>query len=137
MNEKNYADSFKRFLLRQERTYETALAELKAGKRTGPWTVCFFPRLRDPETDSRKAHVFGLIDVDHARAYLSYPILGPRLRECCSALLSNTEKSAVDIFGKRNAKRVYDSIKLFSLAAGDGSVFHKVIEQFFSYDFDK
>jgi uncharacterized protein (DUF1810 family) len=73
--------SLDRFLQAQEKTYAGALAELKAGKKTGHWIWWIFPQLRGLGT-SHNSTYYGLADEAEARAYLEHPILGARYREC-------------------------------------------------------
>jgi uncharacterized protein (DUF1810 family) len=70
-----------RFIQAQEQTYAGALAELKAGKKTGHWIWWIFPQLRGLGT-SHNSTYYGLADEDEARAYFEHPLLGARFREC-------------------------------------------------------
>jgi uncharacterized protein (DUF1810 family) len=65
--------------------FATALAELRAGRKTSHWIWYVFPQLaglgRLPT-----ARRFGLADVDEAAAYLRDPVLGTRLAEAVAAV---------------------------------------------------
>lgn len=73
--------SLERFVQAQEKTYAGALAELKAGEKTGHWIWWIFPQLRGLGS-SHNSTFYGLADEAEARAYLEHPILGARYRDC-------------------------------------------------------
>jgi len=79
------AMSLERFVQAQEKTYARALAELKAGEKTGHWIWWIFPQLRGLGT-SHNSTYYGLADEAEAKAYLQHPILGARYRECVAAI---------------------------------------------------
>jgi hypothetical protein len=60
--------SLERFVQAQEKTYAGALAELKAGKKTGHWIWWIFPQLRGLGT-SHNSTYYGLADEAEAQAY--------------------------------------------------------------------
>jgi uncharacterized protein (DUF1810 family) len=80
--------SLERFIQAQEKTYAGALAELKAGKKTGHWIWWIFPQLRGLGT-SHNSTYYGLADEDEALAYLQHPVLGMRYRECVATAHSH------------------------------------------------
>ena len=75
--------SLERVVQAQEKggSYERALAELKAGRKTGHWIWWIFPQLRGLGTSERSIF-YGLDDESEAMAYLEHPVLGSRYREC-------------------------------------------------------
>ena len=77
--------SLERFLKAQEKTYAEALAELKAGRKTGHWIWWVFPQLRGLGT-SEYSVFYGLTDQAEAKAYLEHPVLGARYRECVAVV---------------------------------------------------
>ena len=124
-----------RFLRRQESVYENALRELKAGKQQMQYLLFIFPRLRGL-AGSRKSFVYGLRDLNEAKVYLEHPILGPRLHECCEAILTHNDKTVEELFGETHASNLQSSMTLFSLVSGENSIFQKVLEQFFDGEAD-
>ena len=125
------SDSLGRFVRRQSVIYNRALHELETGEKTGFWMPYIFPQLRSM-AKNRKMFVFGLTDVAEARMYCNHPLLGHRLRVCCKALLKHTDKTATDIFGDADSAKLHSSITVFASVSEEGSVFHRVLEQFFS-----
>jgi len=77
--------SLERFVEAQEKSYAGALAELKAGWKTGHWIWWIFPQLRGLGT-SHNSTFYGLAGESEARAYLQHLILGVRYRECVRIL---------------------------------------------------
>jgi uncharacterized protein (DUF1810 family) len=75
------AMSLERFVQAQEKTYAGALAELKAGEKTGHWIWWIFPQLKGLGT-SHNSTFYGIADEAEALAYLQHPVLGVRYREC-------------------------------------------------------
>jgi uncharacterized protein (DUF1810 family) len=87
--------SLDRFIQAQEKTYAGALAELKAGKKTGHWIWWIFPQLRGLGT-SHNSTYYGLADEAEARAYLEHPVLGARYRECFAVVHGHLCQGRVD-----------------------------------------
>lgn len=75
--------SLDRFLQAQEKygSYARALAELKAGQKTGHWIWWVFPQLKGLGT-SHNSVFYGLDDDAEAKAYLQHPVLGQRYCDC-------------------------------------------------------
>ena len=75
--------SLDRFVQAQEKggSYERALAELKAGEKTGHWIWWIFPQLKGLGT-SHNSNFYGLADEAEAWAFIQHPVLGARYREC-------------------------------------------------------
>ena len=73
--------SLERFVQAQEKTYAGALAELKAGRKTGHWIWWIFPQLRGLGS-SHNSTFYGLADEAEAQAYIQHSVLGERYREC-------------------------------------------------------
>lgn len=135
MNTKTY-EYLDRFLNKQKHIYETALEELKRGKKESHWMWYIFPQLRGLG-ESNISFIYGIISIKEAKEYLSNPILRARLDECCNALLLHKDKTAVDILGDIDAIKLQSSMTLFALISDEGSVFHQVLNQFFDGELDK
>jgi uncharacterized protein (DUF1810 family) len=109
-----------RFIDAQDRVYETALAELRAGSKQSHWMWFIFPQLRGLGL-SPIAHLYGLVSLDEARAYLHHPLLGARLHQCVDALAPwATRRSAEQIFGAVDAVKLRSSLTLFDKIEPNG-----------------
>jgi uncharacterized protein (DUF1810 family) len=114
----------------QGRTYEAALAELRAGRKTSHWMWFVFPQIaglgRSPI--SRR---FAISSPEEARAYLAHPVLGPRLIESARTLIEPATDSAEEVFGGIDALKLRSSMTLFARVDPDEPVFAHVLDRYF------
>jgi uncharacterized protein (DUF1810 family) len=92
------------------------------------WYV--FPQI-DGLGFSAMSQRYAIKDLDEARAYLSHPILGPRLLTCAESLLSLKNKSADEIFGYPDTMKLRSCATLFATVSPSGSVFHQLLNKYF------
>ena len=119
-----------RFVQAQEPVFDTALAELKAGRKQSHWMWFVFPQLRGLGFSSM-AQRYGIGSLDEARAYLAHPVLGPRLRLCTRTVLEVEGRSLNAILGSPDDMKFRSSMTLFTLAAGDeDSVFREALDHY-------
>ena len=118
-----------RFVTAQEQTYDTALAELRRGRKTSHWMWFVFPQVAGLGR-SAMAQRYAISGLDEARAYLAHPVLGPRLLECARALTALEGRSAQQVFGSIDAVKLRSSMTLFAAAAPEEPVFGEVLERF-------
>jgi uncharacterized protein (DUF1810 family) len=111
-------------------TFAQALAELRAGRKTSHWMWFVFPQVAGLGR-SAVARTYALSGLAEASVYLAHPVLGPRLRLCCQAVLALEGVSAVDVFGSIDAMKLRSSMTLFHRAAPDEAVFAEVLERLF------
>jgi uncharacterized protein (DUF1810 family) len=111
-------------------TYGTALDELRRGRKRTHWMWFVFPQLRGLGRSATAQH-FALSGLTEARAYLAHPVLGPRLRECATALTQLPDHDPERVLGPVDALKLRSSMTLFSLAAPDEAVFSEVLDRFF------
>ena len=107
------ADPFelKRFLEAQDAggTYQRALAELRAGRKTSHWMWFVFPQLVGLGR-SEMARRFAIGGEQEARAYLAHPILGTRLSECAQTLCQLETCDPVHVLGSLDALKLHSSM---------------------------
>jgi len=127
--------NLERFLSAQARDYAVALSELQAGEKRSHWMWYVFPQLRGLG-HSDKAQFFGIGSLEEARAYLSDPILGRRLRESVGALLDLRATNAAEILGSVDAQKLRSCLTLFRLAAPHEPSFARALEQYFEGGMD-
>ena len=123
----NDPHALSRFVSAQEKTFNTALTELKRGKKESHWMWFIFPQIEGLGHSSMTQR-YAIKSPEEARAYLEHLILGPRLLECCNALLAVKGKSAANIMGSPDDLKLSSSMTLFSRVAADKSVFERVLE---------
>ena len=122
-------NSLYRFIEAQERMFEIALGEVGNGKKISNWIWYIFPQLKGLGM-SGNSHYYGIDDIEEARAYLSHPILGKRLREITSAFLNSGGKNAQDVFGYLDAMKVRSCMTLFNEVSED-DLFRQVIDRYY------
>jgi uncharacterized protein (DUF1810 family) len=119
-----------RFVAAQETAYAGVLDELRRGHKTGHWIWFIFPQLAGLGR-SEVSRLYAIASLDEARAYVTHPILGARLIECAGAVLAVRERTAVEVFGLRDAMKVRSSMTLFHRAVSAEPAFRQVLEQFY------
>ncbi|GAA1436722.1 DUF1810 domain-containing protein [Mycobacterium cookii] len=117
-------------------THDRALAELRAGRKTGHWMWFVFPQVAGLG-HSPTAQAYAVADLVEARAYLAHDVLGPRLHACCETLLGLEGVSAEQVLGVTDAMKLRSSMTLFALAAPDDPVFDRVLDRFFDGERDE
>lgn len=120
-----------RFLNAQKDTYATSLSELRAGWKQGHWMWFVFPQVAGLGYSST-AQFYAIHGLYEAAAYLAHPVLGPRLIECCEALLLHPERSARDILGSPDDLKLRSCVTLFSQVQPPHPVFGQILSTFYS-----
>jgi len=126
------ADDFdlERFVAAQDGVYDRALAELRAGRKTGHWIWFVFPQIAGLG-QSEMSRIYAIGSLAEARAYLAHPVLGPRLREAAAAVLATHGRSAGEMLGSIDAVKLRSSMTLFLRAAPDEPAFRAVLDRFY------
>ena len=119
----------RRFVDAQAPVYETALSELRVGRKQTHWMWFVFPQFKSLGRSSM-AQFYGLLDLSEARSYWAHPVLGPRLKECVTATLAVQGRSAHEIFGSPDDLKFFSCPTLFERAAPDGC-FAEALERFY------
>jgi len=97
-------------------TYGHALAELRSGMKRSHWMWFVFPQLAGLGR-SETARKYAISSLAEARAYCRHGVLGPRLREAAAAVAELQGRSAVQIFGGIDTRKLHSSMTLFQRAA--------------------
>jgi uncharacterized protein (DUF1810 family) len=80
---------------------------------------------------SPAARMYAISGLPEAKAYLTHPVLGPRLVECAALVAGLSGRTAEQIFGGIDALKLRSSMTLFLRAAPDEPVFRQVLDQYF------
>lgn len=89
-----------------------------------------FPQL-DGLGFSSMSQKYAIKSLAEAEAYRNHPVLGPRLVECCEAVLSVEGRTAAEIFGSIDEMKLQSCATLFACVSPAGSVFHRLLEKCF------
>jgi uncharacterized protein (DUF1810 family) len=125
-----------RFVDAQKGVIDTALAEIRAGSKQSHWMWFVFPQLAELGR-SPTAKYFGLASIEEARAYLTHPLLGTRLREGVDALLLWAGKCTAErILGPIDAMKLRSCLTLFDRVEPN-SIFEQALVNFFGGERDE
>ena len=120
-----------RFVQAQGPVYETALAELRRGRKASHWMWFVFPQIEGLGFSAISQH-FAITGLDEARAYLAHPVLGPRLIECTETINAIHGRSALEVFGAPDDLKLRSSLTLFVHAAPDTPAFAQALNKYFA-----
>ena len=119
-----------RFHKAQKGSYETALAEIRAGRKRSHWIWYIFPQIQGLGYSST-AQYYAIEDLGEAKAYLADPVLRERLLEISNALLALDSCDPTDVMGYPDDLKLRSSMTLFSLADPECTVFRDVLDKFY------
>ena len=129
-------DNLERFKRAQAQDYDTALREIRNGRKRSHWMWYIFPQVRGLGHSSM-ADYYGIDGLEEARAYLADGVLGPRLKEISEALLALEDKDAERIFGFPDVLKLRSCMTLFAAVSEEDSVFHRVLDTYYHGEKDE
>jgi uncharacterized protein (DUF1810 family) len=116
-------------------SHESALAELRAGRKRGHWMWFVFPQVEGLGRSSTAQH-FGVRGLAEARAYVAHPVLGPRLVAAARALVEQPSDDPIAVLGSIDALKLRSSMTLFEAADPDEPVYAQVLDRFYGGERD-
>jgi len=119
-----------RFISAQERSYDAALREIKAGHKRTHWMWYIFPQIAGLGFSST-AQFYAISSMQEAKDYYAHPVLGKRLVEISEALLALDTSDAGAVMGYPDDLKLRSSMTLFLAVSGD-AVFQRVLDKFYS-----
>jgi uncharacterized protein (DUF1810 family) len=119
-----------RFVEAQASVYDTAIGELRSGRKRSHWMWYILPQLRGLGA-SQMSTRYGLQSLAEAGAYLAHPVLGNRLRECVRTLNALPGRDAVAVFGGIDALKLRSCLSLFAEASAHESLFREALDKYF------
>jgi uncharacterized protein (DUF1810 family) len=120
-----------RFVIAQESSFARALKEIKSGRKTSHWMWYIFPQMKGLGT-SYNSTFYGISGREEAEAYITHPVVGPRLIEISRALLTHAEKPIEQILGHTDSLKLKSCMELFASLAGADPVFKEVLKRFYA-----
>lgn len=123
-------DELSRFTDAQKYDYDTALAEIRRGRKESHWMWYIFPQISGLGRSS-VAQFYSIKNLEEAKAYMRHPVLGARLIEISQALLDLDGNDAGAVFGWPDDMKLKSSMTLFEKAAPEQTVFSAVLDKFF------
>lgn len=119
-----------RFKDAQEQDFQTALAEIRAGRKQTHWIWYVFPQLKGLGRSAMCAY-YGIDGMGEAKAFLADGVLRERPVEISRALLSLDGSDPVVVMGGIDALKLRSSMTLFSLVPGTDPVFQEVLDRYY------
>jgi uncharacterized protein (DUF1810 family) len=119
-----------RFGQAQENDYRAALSEITAGRKRSHWMWYIFPQFEGLGYSSMSRR-YSIKSLEEAQAYLRHPILGPRLLECCEAVVAIDGRTASEIFGSPDDMKLRSCATLFAQVSPAGSAFERLLGKYF------
>ena len=119
-----------RFVKAQDRVFEEVCAELREGRKESHWMWFVFPQIKGLG-QSQTANTFSISSREEAEAYLSHPILGPRLRECTRLVNLVDGRSSEEIFGYPDYLKFRSCMTLFAQVTTDNECFVTALQKYF------
>ena len=119
-----------KFVSAQARDYETALAEIRSGRKRSHWMWYIFPQLQGLGF-SPTAQYYGIRDLEQAVDYMAHPVLGPRLVEISGKKKKKKGSDPSAVMGYPDDLKLCSCMTLFELAAPEEPVFGRVLEKYY------
>jgi uncharacterized protein (DUF1810 family) len=125
-----------RFVNAQEKDYDTALSEIRAGRKRTHWMWYIFPQIEGLGFSETSRH-YAIRGMAEAEGYFRHPLLGPRLVQISKALLELDTSDARAIFGSPDDLKLKSCMTLFALVPQTDPVFASVLQKFFGGKMDE
>lgn len=116
--------------------FETALNEIRNGKKTSHWMWYIFPQIRGLGKSSISKY-YAIEDIEEAKVYLQNDYLRNNTIKIVSALLSLPINNPTEILGRPDDWKLKSSMTLFHLAEPTEVMFKEVINKFYDGNFDR
>lgn len=115
--------------------YETALKEMKEGRKKTHWMWYVFPQIQGLSRD-RVTEYFALSGKEEAAMFYQHPLLGHRLLQITEALLALPTDDPVSVFGMTDALKFRACMTLFHTLFPEEFLFRAALEQYCLGAFD-
>ena len=128
-------DNLDRFLKAQEEYYETALNEIRNGRKQSHWIWFIFPQAAGLGMSSTSQY-YGIEDMAEAKEYLANTVLRNRLLEITGELLKLPDNDAERVMGYIDAIKLKSSMTLFHRADPKCELFSAVLKKYYNGEED-
>ncbi len=123
-----------RFINAQKSDYNTALKEIKNGKKRSHWMWYIFPQLKSLG-HSQKSEYYGLSGIEEVKEYMNNEYLKNNTFEICNELLKLND-DIDNIFGYPDNLKLKSSMTLFEYAFPNEKIFKNIIDKFYNGERD-
>ena len=104
--------------------------KLKGGKKQTHWMWFIFPQI-DGLGRTETSKFYAIKDITEATLFLQHSVLGNRLIEITKALLEIDGKTANEILGTPDDRKLKSSMTLFSILKNANPIFQKVLDKYY------
>ena len=123
-----------RFYEPHRQFFDTALDEIKSGRKQSHWMWYIFPQLKTLGYSSTAVY-YGIENTEEAKEFYNDCYLGKNLREICRALLECESNDALEVMGYPDNLKLCSSMTLFYQATDD-ELFALVLKKFYNGEQD-
>ena len=120
-----------RFVDAQSHCFEQVCRELSEGHKKSHWMWFIFPQLKG-FGHSAMANRYAISSLQEAEAYLTHPILGPRLRHCTQLVTLVEDRTIQQILGIPDDLKFRSSMTMFANIATESKVFRDALQKYFA-----
>ena len=120
-----------RFLKPQENIYKDALQEIQNGMKETHWMWYVFPQIKGLGFTDYNIF-YGIENLDEAQHYYNHPVLGKNLIEITQSLLKIENKTALEIMGKPDERKLKSCMTLFSELPNVSDCFLLVLQKYYN-----
>lgn len=136
MSNTNDPFNLQRFVEAQDPVIDDVKQELRSGQKQSHWMWYIFPQIAGLGR-SEMAHQYAIASCEEGDAYLTHPVLGPRLRECTELVNAINGHSANDVFGSPDDLKFRSSMTLFENVSNDSDPFYTALTKYYDGDRDQ
>ena len=119
-----------RFTEAHRRAFQTALDEIRGGRKRSHWMWYIFPQIYGLGVTAMSQR-YAIQSLDEATAFLNDPYLGGNLRTISEALLQLPTNDPHAVMGYPDDLKLRSCMTLFGLVAGENPVFQKVLDKYY------
>ena len=129
MNMESHYD-LSRFTKAHEYNFNTALREIRGGRKRSHWMWFIFPQIQGLGFSST-ARYYAIESLGEAAAFLHDPCLGGHLIEISEALLTLPTDDAGEVFGYPDNLKLRSCMTLFAKVENAPPVFREVLQKYY------
>ena len=129
MNMESHYD-LSRFTKAHEYNFNTALREIRSGRKRSHWMWFIFPQIQGLGFSST-AQYYAIESLGEAAAFLHDPCLGEHLIEISEALLTLPTDDAGEVFGYPDNLKLRSCMTLFAKVEDAPPVFREVLQKYY------
>jgi len=119
-----------RFVKAQKQDYDTALKEIRGGRKKSHWIWYIFPQIAGLGFSSISQY-YAISSMEEAKEYMKNTYLRDHLLEISEALLALDSDNPKKVMGYPDDLKLRSSMTLFAEAAPDEPVFQAVLDKYF------